>query len=377
MKKLKFSVKRSPKEEFEVYVGRNIFPEVAQILGREKFANKYAIICDLNVEALFGDKLLSELKKENLNAELISFPAGEENKNLKTVEGILDELLEKGFDRKSAVIALGGGISTDIAGFVASIFMRGIPYVSVPTTLTSVDSAIGGKTGVDLAEGKNLAGTFWQPKKVFYDSWILKTLPGYEMRNGLPEIIKHGLIFDKDLLCFIESINDDLYTYDEEKIDELCSDMEELILKNVEVKAKIICEDERESELRKALNYGHTLGHAIESLSNYSIPHGIAVIKGMNFAGKLSVELGYMKKEEFNSQKIYFQLLGYFHDLELPKFSVDQYIAKMMRDKKSKDGKMQFVLLEKIGKIKTISGKVGIEVEEKIVRKVLKEMLTK
>src|SRR3989338_6589523 len=118
MKKLRFTVKRKPKEGFEVYVGQNIFREVAQILGREKVANKYAIICDLNVEALFGDKLLVELKKEKLNAELISFPAGEENKNLKTVEGILDELLEKGFDRKSAIIALGGGISTDVAGFV-------------------------------------------------------------------------------------------------------------------------------------------------------------------------------------------------------------------------------------------------------------------
>lgn len=252
-------------------------------------ADKYAIITDSKVAKIYGKSLQKYLQKKGLKCMLFSFPQGEKSKNIHTVEKLAIEMVEKGFTRKDAVITLGGGVVGDTAGFLASVYMRGIPYIQIPTTLLAmVDSSIGGKTGVDLSLGKNLLGTFYQPKLVLIDPKYLKTLTQNQIHNGLAEIIKYGVIKDKNLFTFIEQNLDKIFALNK-------AVLKRIITRSIEIKTEVVERDEKESKLRMILNYGHTYGHAIEKMSGYRLLHGYTISIGMVIANTIAVEKKLLK----------------------------------------------------------------------------------
>jgi len=364
MQKIEVKLRGSIDRSYEIIIEAGLIEKIPSILSTNSVGNNYAVICDSFTAKLFGEKLVVGLKSAGLKASLLSFPAGEKSKTLSVLEGLQNKMLEFGFNRKSAVIALGGGVTGDLAGFVAATYMRGIPYVQIPTTLLAmVDSSVGGKVAVDLAGGKNSCGSFHQPKAVFTDIACLKTLPESQMSVGMAESIKHGVIADKALFDFIESNREKILSKD-------LSVLEQLVAKNCEIKARIIEKDELEQNLRKIVNYGHTIGHAIEVLSNYSkFSHGQAVSIGMAVEAEISQSLGFLSSDLVERQNT---LLKFFSlPTKLPDYPVGKIIAAMRRDKKSESEVLVFALPFSIGSMKTVGGRFGIEVDDNIVSNVL------
>ncbi|WP_028841719.1 3-dehydroquinate synthase [Thermodesulfobacterium hveragerdense] len=331
------------KPSYQIFIKPYIFDEIAEDLKASFNFGKVAIITDDTVKALYGEKLLLQLYKARIKAELFSFPPGEGSKTIETVISLARRLIQKRFDRKDLLIALGGGVVGDITGFLASIYLRGVKYVQVPTTLLSqVDSSVGGKTGVDLPEGKNLIGTFYQPSRVYIDPAVLKTLPKSEIQNGLAEVIKYGCILKRRLFSFISKKGKELFQLNPE-------DLQYLIYESCKTKAYVVSKDEKESGIRKVLNFGHTIGHALETELNYSIPHGLAVALGMLAEAKLSEKLGVAEKEVFSPLKNLLANLSY--PLNLPSnLSPQQVVKHLSKDKKVAQGKLTIVLLKRIGK---------------------------
>lgn len=323
----------------KIYVEDGITKRIPEILEKMEIGTKYAIITDSIVEKLFAKKLQNALKRKKIKSEIISFKKGEQSKTMATAEKLGEEMINKGFDRQDAVIALGGGVVGDLGGFVASIYMRGIPYIHIPTTLMAmVDSAIGGKTGVDLKNGKNLMGTITQPKVVFVDIAYLKSLPTKQIQNGLAEVIKYGVIKDKRLFKFLER--------NMEKILKKDLDALEYILKrSIKVKVNIVRKDEREKTgLRATLNYGHTYGHALEKLSGYKLLHGHAISIGMIIVNKLAVAKGALKEKTANRIKELLKLAG------LPVTTMKKVTKKdLLSDKKKEGNYVNLILATKIG----------------------------
>ncbi|MBN1157322.1 3-dehydroquinate synthase [Candidatus Woesearchaeota archaeon] len=321
---------------YVIEIGENLTKGIV----KELKGKRCVIITDSNVRKLFGAKLLHALKMARIKCRIVSFQAGEKSKNLNTYTGILSKIVRLGLDRSSVIIALGGGIVGDIAGFVASTYMRGIDYVQIPTTLLAmVDSSIGGKTGVDLPQGKNLIGTFHQPKKVFVDISFLETLPDEEYENGLVEMLKHGFIKSKTLVFLIENSIADIKKKNKEV-------MKKLIYESLKIKASIVEQDEKESNIRMLLNYGHSFGHAFEALSNYRLSHGKAVAAGMIVAARLSNKIGKLSKAE---TKHHNELIKKIADVGIPKYKPKKIIKMMKMDKKNRNNKMNLVLLNRIG----------------------------
>ena len=272
-------------------------------------------------------------------------PAGESNKTRETWASLTDEMLAKGYGRDSAVIALGGGVVGDVAGFVAATFMRGIPVVQVPTTLVAmIDASIGGKTAVDTPAGKNLVGAFHPPAAVFVDPQLLATLPLRELRAGIAEAIKHGVIADEPYLHQVESSASELLSADGSKSDSMRS----LIVRSVEIKADIVSRDEREEGLRKVLNFGHTIGHAIELISGYSLLHGEAVAIGMALESRLAERIGLGESGTAAAVTRALRSAGLPIDLP-PNFDCDEVVEAMKSDKKGRSGKFRFALPLRIG----------------------------
>ncbi|MFC1696933.1 3-dehydroquinate synthase [Nanoarchaeota archaeon] len=324
-----------------------------------KFGKKFVIITDSNVNKLYGNKLLSYLKSQNLQADILVFPAGEKSKTPDTVIKLLRNLAKRNVDKSTILIAFGGGVVGDIVGFVASIYERGINFIQVPTTLMAqVDSSIGGKTGVNLPEGKNLMGSFHQPLAVITDTKLLKTLNEKEFKNGLAEIIKSGMTQDKELFEKLENNNFNDINF-----------IKDIIETSAKLKANIVEKDEKESELRKILNYGHTIGHAIETIFKYKITHGEGLGSGMYYEAKIANKLGLLDNDSLERQNKLITKLG------LPtvqKADINKLIEIMKLDKKNKDGKIYFVLPTEIGKVKEENGKICFPVEENIIRECLK-----
>ncbi len=331
----------------KVYVEDGITKQIPEILEKMEVGKKYAIITDSIVEKLFAKKLQNALKRKKIKSEIISFKKGEQSKTMATAEKLGEEMVKKGFDRQDAVIALGGGVVGDLGGFVASIYMRGIPYIHIPTTLMAmVDSAIGGKTGVDLKNGKNLMGTITQPKAVFVDIAYLKNLPVKQIQNGLAEVIKYGVIKDKRLFKFLER--------NMEKILEKDPDTLEYILKrSIKVKVNIVRKDEREKTgLRATLNYGHTYGHALEKLSGYKLLHGHAISIGMIIVNKLAVAKGALKEKDANRIKELLKSAG------LPITTMKKVTKKdLLSDKKKEGDYVNLILATKIGNATIVKAK--------------------
>lgn len=342
MKTLKVNLDRKKDLSYEIHIGEEILDRMAMILARNDWAERYVIITDTRIDALHGDKVQSALEKGDLRIDRIAIEPGEASKKIETVVAITERMLALGADRHTGMIALGGGVVGDLAGFAASIFMRGIPVIQVPTTLLAqVDSSIGGKTGVDTVAGKNLLGTFHQPKAVFSDIAFLSTLPDKEFRNGLAEVIKYGAIEDPELLNDVEAAASTSTLRE-------AAFLERIIESACRIKKGIVELDEREQGLRRILNFGHTVGHAIEAASGYSLTHGEAVAIGMVAAATLSGKRHNLPADEGRRVDSAVRVAG-LPD-RIPKaLALDDIRARMATDKKKHGDVVHFVVLKRLG----------------------------
>lgn len=307
-----------------------------------------ALLCDENVFGSHGQKAVASLESAGYDLLTRSCPFGEEVKHLDTVRSLYDVLVNERFERKSPVIALGGGVCGDTVGFVAASYLRGVPFIQCPTTLLAmVDASVGGKVGVNLPQGKNLIGAFYQPQMVVVDTNTLKTLPPREFRCGLAECVKHGVIRDGELFDWIDQNVEAILAMD----DETCV---ELVRRNVEIKAKVVMADEKESGQRAHLNFGHTFAHAIESTTGYGhYLHGEAVSLGMVAAARLAANEGRCESSIVDRLVALLDRIGLPVSAgDLP--SVDELNAAMFLDKKVADGKIRLVLPDRMGAVSIV-----------------------
>jgi len=319
------------------------------------FDTKVVVVTNPTVAGYHLESFLKKVHAKVLH--VVTVPDGEQYKTNETVEEILDQLFMHKLDRKSILIALGGGVIGDMTGFTASIYQRGIGFIQVPTTLLSqVDASVGGKTGVNNKYGKNLIGAFYQPKAVYIDPAFLKTLPPREFAAGVAEIIKMAVMFDKRYFSFLENadLNDEAV-------------LKEVIKRSVELKAEVVNQDEKEAGVRAVLNYGHTFGHVIENETNYTTYlHGEAVAIGMAMANRLAVKLGLMK--EGDAQKVISLLEKFTLPVEYTIKNVDDFYEHFFLDKKSADNSIKFILPKGIG-----DHTIEQNIDERIVKAVLAE----
>ena len=342
MKRLKLSLTKKINHSYEICIGNGIMDRAATVIAKSTPARRYVVIADATVAALYGEKIMTMLKEVGLAADLIDFPAGEGSKTPETVISIARRLVELGADRETALIALGGGVTGDIVGFAASMYMRSIPYIQIPTTLLAqVDSSVGGKTGIDLPEGKNLLGAFYQPRFVFIDLEFLRSLSLSEIKNGLAEIVKYGIIDDADLFSLLEREGERLVKGDLELL-------QSVVEQSCKIKKGIVEIDEQDRGMRRILNFGHTLGHALEAQSAYTMSHGSAVSLGMIAASRISEKKGHLGAGERQ------RIERLIHSLGLPTVIPDTMDTEgimryMQNDKKRQNNELHFVLLKRIG----------------------------
>ncbi|NGX61105.1 MAG: 3-dehydroquinate synthase [Chlamydiae bacterium] len=316
-------------------------------------AKRVAIVTDTTVEKLVGKGIERELKEEGVEVALLSFPPGEREKSRARKEALEDALMERGWGRDVLVLGIGGGVVTDLAGFLAATYCRGVPLALIPTTLLGmVDAAIGGKVGVNTPFGKNLIGAYYPPTSIFVDPDLLSTLPEEEIRNGKTEMWKYGLIASKALLDRLEK-----------------GALYEEIATCIAIKQEIVKKDARDSGLRRILNFGHTLGHAIETVSDYQISHGEAIAMGMIGEAYLSYELGYLARSEVDWIHELFRKEGF--SLKLPPFDPSAFFATLHRDKKGEGKKARFVLLEELGHVAPFDGEYCRFIEQPLLQKTL------
>ena len=331
---------------YEINISPGLLAGLGKECARQKLGQRCAIVSDSNVAPKFGRKVHLVLKKSGFDSVQIIFPAGETAKSLKSVQAGYDQLAAHRLERKSFIIALGGGVVGDLAGFVAATYLRGIPFVQVPTTLLAqVDSSVGGKVGVNLKAGKNLVGAFYQPRFVLCDLDTLRTLPEREFRAGLAEVIKYGIIYDAKLFTRLER---DLSKLLQRETKTLAV----VIARCCEIKAEVVGQDETESGVRAILNFGHTIGHAIENISGYGkYLHGEAISIGQIAAAELSASLLGLPPGDVTRIRDLFQNAGLPTRLKLNAAQRKKLFAAMSLDKKVSGGEVKFVLAERIGKV--------------------------
>ena len=331
---------------YDIIIGRGLLKDIGKTLGTFDFSSKIALISNPTVYGFYGKEVSAAIRASGHDLIEVLIPDGEEYKSLADTEKIYEALLKAKLDRKSALIALGGGVIGDITGFAASTYMRGIDFIQVPTTLLAqVDSSVGGKTGVNHPLGKNMIGAFWQPRLVWIDTATLDTLPRREFLSGLGEVIKYGVIWDENFFAYLETNRDKILKLDP-------TALTYIIRRSCEIKAEVVSKDERESGLRAILNYGHTIGHAIETITGYKkYLHGEAVAIGMHMEAKLSHQVGLIDKKAVARIKALID--SYDLPSEIPdEIEMDDLLEKMQIDKKTVAGKMHFVLPEKVGSVK-------------------------
>lgn len=327
---------------YPIYIGKDIIDRLPEYLTECRFPTNVALITNDTVNNLYGDILLSVLENIGVTVSVITIEDGEQYKNISTLSFIYDELVNANIDRGAGIIALGGGVVGDIAGFAAATFLRGIPYVQIPTTLLSqVDSSVGGKTAINHPQGKNLIGAFNQPALVCIDIDLLQSLPEREFSAGMAEVIKYGIIRDSEFFEWLHFNRNAIVQKDP-------AALIYAIKTSCQIKADIVEIDEKESSLRAILNYGHTFGHAVESLTGYQdFLHGEAVSIGMIVAAKISKELGHCSEEDVIKIS---DILSLFNlPVEAPVFPLEDYLKAMMHDKKVKSGRLNMVFNKNIG----------------------------
>ncbi len=331
---------------YEVIVEAGCLERARQYLAPFIESRRLFLVADERVWSAQGERLQKGL--EGINYTLITAQLGEQRKRLSTVEDLAERMHQAGADRSAIVVAFGGGVTGDIAGFLGACYMRGVDVIQIPTTLLAqVDSAVGGKTGVNLATGKNLFGAFQQPLLALIDPQALDTLPEREVRAGLYEVIKYGVIWDPDLFELLETQRDRVLSRKPETIERIVAD-------SVRIKAEVVAQDEREGGVRRILNYGHTFGHALEAETGYKLLlHGESVAWGMIAAGRLGEALGTIERDE--RVRIEKLIESYGPLPSLAGVDASTTAPRVMGDKKTIGGKTNFILPERIGKVKVVS----------------------
>ncbi len=348
---------------YPIEIGSLILGDLGARLKELNLSRKVSVITNPIISNIYGKIVEEGLKRSGFGPIIITIPDGEEYKTLLWISHLYDELLSYRLDRRSAIVALGGGVIGDMAGFVAATYMRGIPYIQVPTTLLAqVDSSVGGKTGVNHIIGKNMIGAFYQPGLVWIDIKTLETLPERELRAGISEVIKYGIISDIELFKYLEKKIENIISLDE-------SSLGHIIKRSCEIKAEVVSRDEREEGLRSILNFGHTIGHAIETLTNYTTyKHGEAVALGMLYEAKIANRMGLCDKDVMERLKDLILRSGL--PTKLPDISADKIIEAMQVDKKVREEKIRIVLPEAIGRV-SLS-----EIDNSIIQAVVEEKET-
>jgi len=356
MKKVKV---RLNKNSYEIQIGLGILQQLGCWLKENGFNDRVVIITDLIVKELYGDGLDYSLSQQGLKVILLSVPDGEKQKSLETAGRLYEKLAYFHAERATPILALGGGVIGDLAGFVAATYLRGVPLIQIPTTLLAqVDSSIGGKVAVDYGQIKNKIGAFYQPKLVIADIATLQTLPTTELNNGLAEVIKYAVIKDKQFFDYLEWNLDKIKSRDNEAL-------EETVYKSARIKAEVVEKDEKDLGIRHILNFGHTVGHAIESASDFRIRHGQAVAIGMLAAGRIATKLGTFSKDELIRLKSLIKKADL--PTEIPDLDVQKVMEAVRQDKKIVEGKIQFVLPRSVGEV-SISEVSPSLIEQVLVR---------
>lgn len=319
------------------------FNGLAEAMKEINAPNKLLIVTDTNVEKLYAEETAAILKEAGYDCAVYAFEAGEENKNMDSILGICGACMDHELDRKSMIVALGGGVVGDMAGFAAAIYMRGIKFVQIPTTLLSQsDSSVGGKTGIDFKESKNILGAFHQPKLVYINVNTLQTLSKEQFISGMGEVIKHGIIRDKTFFEYLKNNAENIKKRDAETFIYMSK-------VNCGIKAAVVEQDEKENALRAILNFGHTIGHAVESAYNFTMTHGECVGLGMIAASYISYKRNMITKEELDEIESILYEYGFRTRVKLPENR--RIWDFMQKDKKKAEGKLKFILPEAIGKV--------------------------
>ncbi len=329
---------------YPIHLGCSILDQLPELVRATGVGGKLGIVTDSNVGPLYADAVVESLSAAGFNVVVHTMAAGEPNKRMAAVEDICGTFLAGGLDRTSLVLALGGGVVGDVAGYAAASFMRGIPFIQIPTTIVAqVDSSVGGKTGVNHPLGKNTIGAFHQPLGVLVDMALLQSLPDRELRAGLAEAIKHGIIADADLFSYMESNATAILAKTQ-------ANLVVPIRRSCEIKAAVVAADEKEHGARANLNYGHTFGHAIESVTHYEqFLHGEAIALGMVAAGALSLELGLVDEAFVERQRNIF--VAYGLPVNWSEIPVDEVIQAMQKDKKVRAGTLKFIVADRMGHV--------------------------
>ena len=344
----------SASTEYDILIGRGLLAQAGEEIAKRIRPCKAAVITDTTVEKLYAEQVEKSLAAAGFTTCRFSYPAGEESKNISTLSDMLEFLAEEEVTRQDIIVALGGGVAGDMAGFAAAVYQRGIRFVQVPTTfLAAVDSSVGGKTAIDLKAGKNMAGAFYQPHLVLCDVDTLDTLPKDTFADGIAETLKYGVIGDADL--FAKTASGDFR-----------NDLEEIIETCVKMKRDIVMEDEFDTGLRQLLNLGHTLGHAIEKKSGFTLSHGHAVAIGMHLIAKVAEEKGLAKKG------LAAEIKAALENNDLPvsiEYTAEEITEGVLKDKKRRGGEISFVFPTKIGHCEIV--KIPVSEVTDLVRKAL------
>ena len=350
---------------YDILVQHGALERAGDIARAATRAHRYAVITDSNVARTHAERVVQSLG--SVGTRTYTVPAGEASKTRETWARLTDEMLESGFGRDAAILAVGGGVVGDLAGFVAATFMRGIKCVQVPTSLIAmIDASVGGKTAVDTPRGKNLVGAFHQPAAVIVDPAALATLPPKHFRAGLAEAVKHGVI--ADAVYLERTVTDAPSLLD--KAAQRDDAMESLIARSIEIKAEIVRRDEREQGLRQVLNFGHTIGHAIEAASGYSLLHGECVAIGMVYEAAMGEKIGVASSGTARDVRRAVERVGLPTSLPAD-LGADRLLAVMRSDKKVRSGKVRFALPREIGGMAQGDGSWSVPVEESAIRGVL------
>jgi 3-dehydroquinate synthase len=354
-----------PENTYKIAIAPGSVSQLGRYISQLNLGKKVLLVSNPEIFDHYGENIFNSLVEAGFNVSTHLIPAGETYKTLESIAQVYDTAVENYLERSSTMVALGGGVIGDMTGFAAATWLRGINFVQVPTSLLAmIDASIGGKTGVNHPKGKNLIGAFYQPRLVLIDPQVLKTLPVREFRAGMAEVIKYGVIWDADLFAKLEQA---------EKLDDIAYLSEELLqiilTRSCQAKADVVGQDEKEAGLRAILNYGHTIGHAIESLTGYSVVnHGEAVAMGMVAAGKIATKLQMWTKEAEKRQNLLIQKAGL--PVTIPVTLDSQAVIETLQtDKKVKAGKVRFILPTQIGQV-TMTDQVPSEIIQEVLEEI-------
>ncbi len=329
---------------YNIYIGSGLLAQTGNRLREIGFSDKLVIVTDPSVKSLYGTNLKQSLSGNGFKVAILEVPEGEEQKSLETAGKLYQQLTDFYAERTTPVLALGGGVIGDLAGFVAATYLRGVPLIQLPTTLLAqADSSLGGKTAVNHGQLKNKIGAFYQPRLTITDTSTLKTLTPRLLSDGLAEIIKHAAIRDAKLFAYLEDNLDRIKALDDEAL-------ETIVFQSVRIKAEVVEKDELDLGLRNILNYGHTIGHAVESLSDFEIDHGQTVAIGMLAAARISNRMGLLESSEVDRLKAIIERAGLLTEIP-PNLNAEDIIQSMKHDKKIAGGRIRFVLLRSIGEV--------------------------